>query len=136
MLSIIIVKLPLLKCYHNNYILCVYLSGEASPNPPTGLSAIDVTHNSATVQWIVTSLAYGPEMYVVMYGTAVNNLNQTSSMVTSGNDVTQTNFNVNVRLSGLDMMTTYYYRVAAVNSGSGGMIQSDVIGTFNTSSPG
>ena len=75
-------------------------------------------------------------MYVVTYGTVMSNLNQTSSVVTSGNDVTQTNFNVNVHLIGLDITTTYYYRVVAVNSGRGGMIQSDVIGTFNTSDPG
>ena len=120
---------------NNPYVLGVDLSGAVSPNPPTGLSANDITHNSAIIQWTVTSLAYGPEMYKVAYGTVVGNHNHTSSMVTSGNDITRTNFSLNVRLSGLDMMTTYYYHVIAMNSG-GGMTPSAVIGTFNTSGLG
>ena len=72
---------------------------------------------------------------MVVYGTDMSNLNQTSSMVTSGNEITQTNFNLNVRLSGLNMMTIYYYRVVAVNSGSG-VTQSEVIGVFNTTDIG
>ena len=72
---------------------------------------------------------------MVAYGTDMDNLNQTSSVENSGSDITRTNFNLNVRLSDLDMMTTYYYRVVAMNSG-GGMTPSAVIGAFNTSGLG
>ena len=105
-------------------------AGAVSPNPPVGLLATSLTHNSATIQWTVTSLSYGPETYVVQYGTDMNNLNQTSSMETSGDDITRTNFDLSVGLTGLCLLTTYYYRVLAMNDGSGAT-QSGT-GTFNT----
>ena len=105
-----------------------------APNLPVGLSASDISHNSATISWTVTSLSYGPETYVVQYGTDMNTLDQTSSMETSGSDITLTNFTLSISLTGLQMMTTYYYRVIAMNDG-GGMTRSVTVGTFNTSTP-
>ena len=70
----------------------------------------------------------------MQYGTGMNNLNQTSSMETSGDDITRINFDLSVGLTGLDIITTYYYRVIAMNDGSG-VTQSD-IGTFNSTSLG
>ena len=105
-------------------------AGAVSPNPPVGLLATSLTHNSATIQWTVTSLSYGPETYVVQYGTGMNNLNQTSSMNNSGGDITTTNFDLSVGLTGLDMITTYYYRVLVMNDGSG--VTQSGTGTFNT----
>ena len=111
-------------------------SGEAPPNPPIALSADSITHNSATLQWTVISIAYGPEMYVVMYGTNMNTLDQTSSMTaTSGNDINRVNFMLSVGLTGLEMMTTYYYRVVAMN-GDDRITPSDIIASFNTSGLG
>ena len=111
-------------------------SGEAPPNPPRALFADSITHNSATIQWTVISIAYGPEMYVVMYGTNMNTLDQTSSMTaTSGNDINRVNFMLSVGLTGLEMMTTYYYRVVAMN-GDDRITPSDIIASFNTSGLG
>ena len=104
--------------------------GAASPNPPVGLLVNGITHNSATIQWTVTSLSYGPETYVVQYGTDMNNLKQTSSMETSGDDITRTNFDLSVGLTGLRLLTTYYYRVLAMNDGSG--VTQSGTETFNT----
>ena len=70
----------------------------------------------------------------MQYGTDINNLNQTSSMETSGGDITRTNFDLSIGLTGLDMFTTYYYRVISMNDGSD-VTQSD-IGTFNTTGLG
>ena len=109
-------------------------TGAASPNPPLGLLVTSITHNIATIQWTVTSLSYGPETYVVQYGRDMNNLDKTSSMETSGGDITRTNFNLSVGLTGLQLLTTYYYRVIAMNDASG-VTQSD-IGTFNTTGLG
>ena len=72
---------------------------------------------------------------MVVYGIVMDKLNQTSSMVTSGSDITRTNFNLNVHLSGLTTKTTYYYRVVAMNSGSGRTL-SAAIQAFNTSALG
>ena len=60
----------------------------------------------------------------------MNNLNQASSMETSGGDITRINFDFSIDLTGLEMITTYYYRVIVMNDGSG-VTQSDT-GTFNT----
>ena len=50
---------------------------------------------------------------------------QSSSMETSGGDITRTNFDLSIGLTGLEMITTYYYRVISMNSGSG-VTQSDI----------
>ena len=109
--------------------------GAVSPNPPVGLSASGIRHNSAIISWTVTSLSYGPETYVVQYGTDMNTLDQTSSMETSGSDITFTNFTLSISLTGLQMMTTYYFRVIAMNGGSG-MTQSVTVETFDTTGLG
>ena len=72
---------------------------------------------------------------MVQYGTDVNTLDQTSSIETSGSDITLTNFILSISLTGLQMMTTYYYRVIAMNDG-GGMSQSVSVETFNTTGLG
>ena len=99
-----------------------------------GLLVTSITHNSATIQWTVISLSYGPETYVVQYGRDMNNLDKTSSMETSGGDITRKNFNFSIGLTGLQLLTTYYYHVIAMNDASG-VTQSD-IGTFNTTGLG
>ena len=66
----------------------------------------------------------------MQYGTDMNNLNQTSSMETSGDDITRTNFDLSVGLTGLRLLTTYYYRVLAMNDGSG--VTQSGTETFNT----
>jgi hypothetical protein len=99
--------------------------------------ADDITHNSATIRWTVSSLSYDPEIYVVQYGLAMDSLTMTSSMVTG--DVTPLNymddFQGSVTLIGLNRLTTYFYRVMATNNGGGGTTLSTV-GTFNTSALG
>ena len=119
---------------YQQYVLYI---GAVSPNPPVGLSASGIQQNCATISWTVTSLSYGPETYVVQYGTDMNTLDQTSSMAleTSGSDITLTNFTLSISLTGLELMTTYYYRVIAMNDG-GGMTQSVTVGTFDTTALG
>ena len=64
----------------------------------------------------MTSLTYDPETYVVEFGTDMSNLDQTSSTVTSGNDITRQNFFLSVLLEGLVPSTQYFYRVMIRNS--------------------
>ena len=66
----------------------------------------------------------------MQYGADMNNLNKTSSMETSGDDITRTNFDLRVGLTGLDMFTTYYYRIISMNDASG--VTQSYTGTFNT----
>ena len=112
--------------------VCFYLSGASLPVQPMELTAIGITHNSATIRWTVLSLSYDPEIYVVQYGLTADNLNMTSAMVMG--TLTPMNYmdgqQGTVDLTGLNKLTTYYYRVMATNSE--GPTTSDV-GTFNTS---
>ena len=75
-------------------------------------------HDTATIQWRVTSLSYDPETYVVEYGTDMDNLNLNTAgtMVTSGGDITLENFIRSVQLNDLVFNTDYYYRMVATNS--------------------
>jgi hypothetical protein len=97
--------------------------------------ADEITHNSATIRWIVLSLSYDPEIYVVQYGLAMDSLTMTSSMVMG--DVTPLNymddFQGSVTLTSLDRLTTYFYRVMATNGGDSTL---SAVGTFNTSGLG
>ena len=95
----------------------------------------DITHNSATIRWTVASLSYDPEMFIVQYGQAIDSLTMTSSMVMG--DVTPLNymdqFQGSVTLTGLDRLTTYFYRVMSTNTRGSTF---STVGTFNTSAQG
>ena len=100
------------------------------------LMAVDITHNSATIRWTVSSLTYDPEIYVVQYGLAMDSLTNNSAMVIG--DITPVNymeaFQGSVTLTGLNRLTTYFYRVMSTNSH--GSATFSAIGTFNTSALG
>ena len=111
------------------------LSGASLPVQPTELTAIGITHNSATIRWTVPSLSYDPEIYVVQYGLAADNLSMTSAVVMG--TLTPMNYmdgqQGTVELTGLNRLTTYYYRVMATNSEGPTL---SVVETFNTSALG
>ena len=100
------------------------------------LMAADITHNSATIRWTVSSLAYDPEIYVVQYGLDMDSLTNNSAMVMG--DVTPVNymeqFQGSVTLTDLSRLTTYYYRVMSTNSH--GSPTFSAVDTFNTSALG
>ena len=83
-----------------------------------------LTQDSATIQWRVSALQYGPELYRVLYGNS-SDTDMTSANVSSGNDITRTDFVVSVKLGGLEFNTMYHYSVEAINSA--GSVQSDVL---------
>lgn len=109
--------------------------GPSQPFQPGDLTDTDPTHNSVTIRWIVSSLSYDPEIYVVRYGLAEDRLTLNSTIVMG--DITPLNymnsFTGSVQLTNLSSLTTYYYRVVAINSA--GTTLSDV-GMFNTSGIG
>lgn len=110
----------------------IHILGASPSVEPTMLMAVDVIHNSATIRWTVSSLSYDPEIYVVQYGLAMDNLTMTSAMVMG--DVTPLNylddFQGSVTLTGLNRLTTYFYRVMSTNSG--GSTTFSAVSTFNT----
>ena len=96
---------------------------------------VDITHNSATIRWTVSSLTYDPEIYVVQYGQNMDSLTMTSTIVMG--DITPLNymdaFQGSVTLTGLNRLTTYFYRVMSTNSHDSTI---SAVGTFNTSALG
>ena len=109
-----------------------------SPSPVTELGVVNLRHDTATIQWRVTSLTYDPETYIVEYGTDMNNLALTSAMVTSGNDISVMNLQRSVQLDSLTFNTVYYYRVVATNNAGSTRtpMQAMMPGTFTTTNQG
>ena len=118
-----------------SYILIII--GPAGPVQPV-LGSFSVTPTTATISWTIPQVSYTPENYTVLFGTSMNELNMTSSVVNT-NDVdnllfiTATNVPYSVKIEGLSINIMYYYQVQSVN----------IIGTnysnissFNTSESG
>ena len=80
------------------------------------VTATNVQDSSALIQWIVPSIAYTPEIYVVEYGTSQDSLDMTSDPTHSGEDITVVNQMYSVQLSSLEPVIQYYYKVVATNT--------------------
>ena len=91
-------------------------AGPSSPLQPSNLMSTDVRHNRATIQWTVSRIAYTPETYTVHFGTSSGSLTNLSQQQQSGDNVTATNLQFFVQLTGLSAGTTYYCQVVAMNS--------------------
>ena len=131
--------LPLLYVSHTRSeivlsYLCLYSIGASSPAMPVNvrISRESLLHNRSTVQWLVSSITYDQEYYVVQYGLSESNLNMNSSRITSGPNITRVNFLLSVELSDLMVGTKYYYRVTATNSA--GTNSSTITSSFNMTS--
>ena len=100
------------------------LIGPSRPHSPVNTTATSIRYNGAVINWIVTSIAYTPEQYTVLYGTSSNNLSQ-SSLVLNGS----ANFSITDAVLSLDLIdlmhdTVYYYRVRSTNTE--GSTESDI----------
>ena len=80
------------------------------------LSALNVVHNAATIVWVVTEVAYTNESYIVRYGTDMNNLASSSTLVEGGMNFLAVNQQFDTRIEGLESDTKYYFAVLAINS--------------------
>ena len=82
------------------------------------------------VVWTVSSIAYTPETYVVLYGTDRDTLDRTSVEETSGNDISVQDALISIFLTGLQPEAAYFFRVNASNSFGSTLYD---IASFNTS---
>ena len=89
------------------------------------MTAVNIVHNEATIQWTVSSIAYTPEQYIVLYGLTESSLTQESDMVNSTMDFNSINDTYSVKITGLDYNTVYYYQVRSTNTE--GSTNSDVV---------
>ena len=75
-----------------------------------------IRHDTATIHWTVSRVAYTPENYTVHLGTSSDSVTRFSQQRGSGDNFTATNLPFSLQLTGLAPGTTYYYQVVAVNS--------------------
>ena len=96
--------------------------------------------NRSRVQWLVSSITYDPESYVVQYRPfestcSCSIMYMNSAQITSGPNITRVNFLLSVNLSDLVPGTTYEYRVIANNSAGTTISGTRHFTTTTTSTP-
>ena len=91
-------------------------TGPSSPLRPSNVVSTGVRHDTTTIHWTVSRIAYTPENYTVHFGTSSSSLTPFRQQRQSGDNFTATNLPFSVQLTGLSAGTTYYYQVVAVNS--------------------
>ena len=106
----------LLTLLINIFIYKSASKGPTSPEPPVDLLTDSVTPHSATVSWIVPTIAFTPETYVVHYGTNMDTLGNRSDAITGLINFTATNYEFSITLTALTPNTVYFYRINSTNS--------------------
>ena len=104
----------------------------APPSALEDVAVLTLAQDSAAIQWRISALQYGPETYRVFYDNSLSTcamLSLVSESVSSGEDISRTDFVLLVELEGLQVNTTYYYQVEASNVA--GTVLSP-IGSFTT----
>ena len=82
---------------------------------PQRVKVSQIFQDSAIIHWIIPSIVYTPETYMVEYGTYSDSLGLSEANV-SGTDIEIVNKVYSVELKNLKPGTKYYYVVTAQNS--------------------
>ena len=82
---------------------------------PIDLSAVNINRTTADITWVVPSVTYGRETYIVRYGVSLDSLSTETETIPSGLDTLLTYQSFSVTLKGLQPFTQYYFRVLATN---------------------
>ena len=82
---------------------------------PIDLSAVNINRTMADITWVVPSVMYGRETYIVRYGVSLDSLSTETETIPSGLDTSLTYQSFSVTLKGLQPFTQYYFRVLATN---------------------
>eukprot|EP00731_Ephydatia_muelleri_P019110 Em0011g1150a len=86
------------------------------PRQPMKTRGNKISMDSLTIQWMVPFIAYTRETYVVRYGSAPDNLNQSSILVNGSANLNVTGAQFGVNLTGLVPYSLYYYTIVASNT--------------------
>ena len=110
----------MLSMFDTSYFFFIPFSGHDSPNQPL-LGGVKVFATKAEISFTVTSVAYTPEKYSVMFGTSSEQANWLSGNSTFTNTsgltfLTDTNLSYTIILEDLKSAQLYYYCVVAMNT--------------------
>lgn len=87
-----------------------------APFQPTDISHSSPSPDFAEIQWLVTTIAYTPENYTIIYGKSQDLMNKTSTTIFSTPKISKSNQMYSNNIRGLDPNTTYFYQVISRNS--------------------
>ena len=90
--------------------------GIRAPIIPEGVNVTQISTNSAIIQWVIPSIAYTPEMYVVEYSEMLDSLIYSANSTSREDNITAVDTNHSVQLKDLEPGTKYYFVVEAQNS--------------------
>lgn len=76
----------------------------------------NIETTSVTVRWVVPSITQ-QQQYRVVYGLDPQLLDQMSAVVTGVDDITLTDQEYSVDISGLSISTSYYFRISVMFGG-------------------
>lgn len=127
--GLFVTPLILYQLYHflffiliNTIIIIIYyyfLSltlGPSKPFVPIRITAGNIDHSRAVIQWTVPSIAYSPESYFIRYGTSRNHLTYKSATLIGSQDLNARDQTLTIMLKYLIHDTQYYYQVVSTNT--------------------
>ena len=77
---------------------------------------MNITSNSASVQWVIPYLAYTPEQYNINYGTARDSLDQSSPILASSTNISASNMTYSISIQELTPNRVYYFQLRSMNT--------------------
>ena len=101
--------------FNNVYVLVLYTVAMIAPFPPM-IRAMITTPYSVNISWVVSSIVFDQENYVVQYGTDRMMLLSSSDEIEGNNNTDTINDVFSVNITGLTPFTRYFYTIVATNS--------------------
>jgi len=95
--------------------MCVCVVAMVPPFQPIVTENI-TTPYSVNVSWVVPSIVFDQESYIIQYGTDMAMLLSSSNLVQGSSDRNVTNGDFSINITGLTPFTRYYYIINATNS--------------------
>ena len=101
-------------------IVVVVFLGPANPVVPM-LAMPTTSENSATIEWIVSRVAYTPENFTIYYGENSSDLSNSidggiSEGIKDESFLSDINASYSLTISGLSSAKKYYYQVVSTNT--------------------
>ena len=93
-----------------------FLSVAMVPPLPPVFRDVTTTPYSINISWVVPSIVFDQENYIVQYGTDMTTLSSTSDAVPGSSYRNVTNGMFSVNITELTPFTAYYYTIVATNT--------------------